>query len=126
MLTKEMLDKKVWAVIGANRNENKYGNIIYRMLKQRNYIVYPVNPTCQTVDGDPCYSKLADLPHKPDVLNMVVAPKRGEAYLREAASLGIKYVWFQPGTHDETTDALVEELGLTSVQACVLVVAQWY
>ena len=121
MLEYEMLDCKVWAVIGANENPKKYGNMIYRKLKARGYNVYPVNPRYETVDGDTCYATLSDLPEVPDVINMVVAPARGDAFLREAASLGIRYVWLQPGTYDDDLLQLIEELELTAVQACVLV-----
>lgn len=121
LLEEQMLTMKTWAVIGANQNPEKYGNMILRKLKRKNYAVYAVNPRYDTIDGDPCYHTLADLPVKPDVINMVVAPEIGQAFLREAASLGIQYVWFQPGTHDEASMALADELGLTAVQACVLV-----
>ena len=33
MMEEEMLKKKVWAVIGANSNPEKYGNMIYKKLK---------------------------------------------------------------------------------------------
>ncbi len=126
MTEKEMLNKRVWAVVGANKNPEKYGNIIYRRLKEKNYVVYAVNPSCDLVDGDPCYASLSALPQKPDVINMVVSPKHGETYLREAGELGIKNAWFQPGTYDDSIMALTEELNLTAVQACVLVVSQWF
>ena len=124
MLEYEMLDCKVWAVIGANENPKKYGNMIYRKLKARGYNVYPVNPRYETVDGDTCYATLSDLPEVPDVINMVVALARGAAFLPEAASLGIRYVWLQPGTYDDDLLQLIEELELTAVQACVLVASR--
>lgn len=120
MPTQHMLNKKVWAVIGANQDPEKYGNKIYRKLKTHGYDVYPVNPTCATVEGDPCYPDLTSLPKIPDVLNMVVSPKRGKPVLEEAARLGIKYVWLQPGTYDDELLKLAKSLGLETVQNCVL------
>lgn len=32
---KYLLTKKVWAVVGANQNRDKYGNRIYRTLKEK-------------------------------------------------------------------------------------------
>lgn len=116
-----MLAQKVWAVIGANQNPRKFGNKIYRKLKTNNYKVFAVNPFYQTVDGDPCYAALADLPEKPAVLDMVVSPAKGIPFLKEAAAFGIQYIWLQPGTYDDSLMALIDELGLTAVQACVLV-----
>ena len=52
---------------------------------------------------------------------MVVSPKRGKEVIEEAAKLGVKYVWLQPGTYNNTIMDLIEEKGLKAVQACVLV-----
>ena len=121
MLEEQMLEKKVWAVAGANQDPEKYGNMIYRKLRTRGYEVYAVNPTYETVEGDKCYKDLSSLPKTPEVLNMVVSPKRGRPVLEEAARLGIKYVWLQPGTYDDDLLKLIDELGIQAVQACVLV-----
>ena len=115
-----MLEKKVWAVVGANNDPNKYGNIIYKKLKFRGYEVYPVNPKYEEVEGDPCYRDLRSLPRKPEVINMVVSPKRGKAIIEEAAELGIKNIWLQPGAYDDELMELINNKGLVAVQACVL------
>lgn len=120
-IKQSMLDKKIWAVIGANNDPDKFGNIIYKRLKSEGYTVYPVNPIYDTVDGDPCYPDLTSLPEVPEVLDMVVSPKRGKAFIEEAARLGIKNLWLQPGTYDQEILALITEKQLVGLQACVLV-----
>jgi len=121
MLEEMMLEKKVWAVVGANTDPEKYGNMIYRKLKSRGYTVYPVNPLYDTVDGDKCYKDLSSLPQVPDVIDMVVSPKRGKHVIEEAAKLGIKNVWLQPGTYDDELLEMIEKNNMTGVKACVLV-----
>jgi predicted CoA-binding protein len=121
MLEEMMLEKKVWAVVGANTNPEKYGNMIYRKLKSRGYTVYPVNPLYDTVDGDKCYKDLSSLPQVPEVIDMVVSPKRGKPVIEEAARLGIKNIWLQPGTHDDELLEMIEKKQMTGVKACVLV-----
>jgi predicted CoA-binding protein len=121
MLQETMIEKKVWAVVGANQDPDKYGNIIYRHLKNRGYEVFAVNPKCDTVEGDKCYKDLSSLPKIPEVLDMVVSPKRGKPVLEEAAQLGIRYLWLQPGTYDEELLEKIDELGLEAVRGCVLV-----
>lgn len=116
-----MLQKKIWAVIGANDNPDKFGNIIYRKLKDEGYEVYPVNPLYSEVEGDKCYPDLRSIPEKPEVLDMVVSPKRGKAFIEEAAELGIEYIWLQPGTYDQELLALIKDKQLTAIQSCVLV-----
>lgn len=121
MLEEKMLEKKVWAVVGANQDPEKYGNMIYRKLKARGYEVYAVNPLYETVEGDKCYKNLSELPKVPEVIDMVVSPKRGRPVLDEAARLGIRYIWLQPGTYDDELLKQIDNLGLEAVQACVLV-----
>lgn len=120
-LAKTMLSCKTWAVIGANRNPAKYGHMIYDKLKRHGYRVYAVNPNYETIDGDLCYASLNDLPEKPDVIDMVVSPRISEHVLKEAAVLHIRCVWLQPGTYDQSVLKLIDQLGLTAIQACVLV-----
>lgn len=120
-IKESMLKKKIWAVIGANNDSDKFGNIIYKKLKSEGYTVYPVNPMYDNVEGDPCYPNLESLPEIPEVLDMVVSPKRGKIFIEEAAKLGIKNIWLQPGTYDSELLALIRGKQLTAIQACVLV-----
>jgi len=124
MSAEAMLEKRVWAVVGVSRNPDKYSNMIYHKLKKNNYQVYAVNPTITDIDGDRVYPSLSALPVKPDVVNMVVAPGQGAAYLHEAKDLGITDIWFQPGTYDESIRLLSDTLGLQTVQGCVLVASR--
>ena len=121
MTEKMMLGKKVWAVVGANTDREKYGNMIFRRLLEKGYVVYPVNPGYDNVEGHTCYKDLSSLPELPEVIDMVVSPKRGRPVIEEAAKLGIENIWLQPGTHDEALMQLISDKGLTAVQACVLV-----
>ena len=121
MIEEVMLEKKVWAVVGANQNPEKFGNMIFKKLKLRGYQVYAVNPLYDRVEGETCYKDLSSLPELPEVVNMVVSPKRSRLCLEEAAKLGIQYIWFQPGTYDDEVWDLSKKLGLEVVEACVLV-----
>ena len=116
-----LLEKKVWAVVGANQNPEKYGNMIYKKLKSREYEVYAVNPLYEVVEGDTCYKDLSALPKLPDVVVMVVSPKTVKAVIEESAQIGVKNIWFQPCTHTPGLIEMANELGLETVQACVLV-----
>jgi len=45
----------------------------------------------------------------------------GKPVIDEAARLGVKNIWLQPGTYDDELLQYIEDKGLTAVQACVLV-----
>lgn len=116
-----MLEKKVWAVVGATQDPEKYGSKIFRKLKNNGYKVYPVNPNYDEIDGDKCYRDLSSLPEVPEVVNMVVNPRHSIKVVEEAADLGIKNVWLQPGTHNEEVMKMIDGKGLDVVKGCVLV-----
>ncbi|MGE5627046.1 MAG: CoA-binding protein [Solirubrobacterales bacterium] len=116
-----MLNQKIWAVAGANQNCIKFGNKIYRKLKEKGYEVYPINPMYDNVEGDACYKDMTSMAKIPDVLNIVVSPERAVPLIKEAASLGVKYIWFQPHTYNDEVLQITRELGIIAVKDCVLV-----
>lgn len=99
-MTPEMqaiLAAESFAVVGASRDPDKYGCLVYRSVKAAGKTVFPVNPRAAEVDGDHCYPSLSDLPQKPEVAVMIVPPPMTEAAVAECARLGIKQIWMQPG-----------------------------
>ncbi|HHY82379.1 MAG TPA: CoA-binding protein [Clostridiales bacterium] len=119
-LSQEMLKCKTWAVVGASIHPDKFGYKIYKKLKDHGYRVYPVNPGHDEIDGDKCYHSLSELPERPEVIDMVVNPRIGIKVIEEAASLGIQYIWLQPGTHNAEIVQSIEEKGMQYVKDCVL------
>ena len=117
-----MLQKKVWAVIGATDNDSKFGHKIFKLLKKAGYRVFPVNPGLETVLGEKCYPSLSALLIKPDAVNFVVPPKVGEPIIAECAALGIKNVWLQPGANGENVVAAAQKAELNLIyRSCILV-----
>lgn len=109
------------AVVGASRSRLKYGNIVYRSLRSRGYEVYAVNPAAGTIEGDACYRDLASLPVPVDAAIFIVPPERTEALVGEAAALGIRHVWMQPGAESEKAVRLCEDGGIRPVHGlCIL------
>jgi predicted CoA-binding protein len=104
-LIKEFLAQKSFAVVGATDNPQKYGNQIVKNLKNRGYQVYPVNPRLTEVAGYSCYTSLADIPVKVDVVDLVVPPKATEEILKQCKELGLNRIWLQPGSESETAIA---------------------
>jgi len=118
----EMLNKKVWAVIGVTPDPDKFGYKIYKKLKEKGYKVYALNPRYTEVEGDKIYSSIKDLPERPDCVDMVVNHKLSLSVLDEINAAGIEYVWFQPGTFDEAVIEKAEGMGMKIVYYdCVLV-----
>ena len=121
-LITDAINKQVWAIVGASENTEKFGNRIYRNLKQAGYKVYGVNPNAETADGDPVYPTLADLPVKPDVVDVVVPSWVGRRVAEDAAREGIPIFWLQPGAESDELITYAESLGLNVIHnACAMV-----
>lgn len=110
------------AIVGANDDPGKYGSVVYRDLKRKGYEVIAVNPNRATVDGDPAYARLSDLPREPTIVNFVVPPDVSLTVLQEAEALGYKTVWMQPGSADDSVRAYIDSHGFAAlIDACIMV-----
>ena len=86
------------ALIGASNDKNKYGNKIYRDLKNKGYNVTPINPKEDTIEGDKAYASIEMMEKLPDIANFVVPPPIAMKIAQHLVGLGIKHLWFQPGS----------------------------
>ena len=121
-LIADFVNRRVWAVVGASQDRNKYGNRVFRSLRQAGYVVYPVNPNCTEVEGAETYARLADLTETPEVVNLVVPPAVTEQIVRQAHELGLTRIWMQPGAESDEAIAYCEERGMQVVyDACAMV-----
>lgn len=113
------------AIVGATDHPTKYGGIIYRDLKRKGYEVFAVNPYRDSVDGDPCWATVGELPETPTIVVLVVPAKRGVGVVEDAARAGVENVWVQPGAFSsELGEALdAGELNWLA-NACVMVRAR--
>jgi len=89
------------ALIGASNNRSKYGNKIYRDLRSKNYHVIPINPKEKFIEGDKAYSSIEEMETYPDIANFVVPPPVAMKIAQHITNLGIKHLWFQPGSESE-------------------------
>ena len=66
---------------------------------------------------------LEALPGKPDIVNFVVPPPGALAIAKQAVALGIRRLWFQPGSEsDELKAWLTEQEGVSALtDACIMV-----
>lgn len=125
-LTEFLADKSALiAVVGATDHLEKYGAIIYRDMKARGYRVVAVNPHTDTVDGDPAYPSLRDLPEQPDIIDFVVPPEVGLTVARTAVESGLKNIWLQPGAESRELISFLESSGLDfDFDSCIMVRAR--
>ena len=114
-LIPEFINQRVWAVVGASTDPSKYGNKIFRTLRDAGYTVYGVNARGGEIEGRELYRNLGDLPEKLAVVDTVVPPKVTEQVVRQCAELGLTRVWMQPGSESDAAVELCRQHGIRVV-----------
>jgi predicted CoA-binding protein len=112
---------QAYAVIGVSANRRKFGNTVFRMMKEKGFTVYPVHPTLGTVEGEPCFRSVGEVPFEVQSAVTVVPPDVTAAVVKECQERGIRQLWMQPGSGSPAAEALARESGMTVVNGeCIL------
>lgn len=118
----EMLSKKRWAVYGISPDESKFGYKIPLRMLEHGYEIIGINKKYagQDIGGIKVLSSLAEIEGSVDCIDVIVNPKISLQVIAEAKELGIRNLWFQPGTWDEEVLRKAEETDMSVVhEACV-------
>ena len=114
-------EKTIIAIIGATDNEEKYGFIVFKNLKDKGYNVFPLNLEEKVILGQQSYSSLSLLPKKPDIIVLIIPPKAGIEVMLEAKKLDLDNLWFQPGASDKDSDLKAKDLGFNFIsKECIM------
>ena len=110
------------AVVGLSDNPAKASFSVSAYMQQQGYRILPVNPTVDTVLGERCYPTLADLPVKPDLVNVFRLPKAIPAIVEEMIELDLKNIWVQLGIVSLPAAERAEGAGIRVVMdRCILI-----
>ena len=113
-----MLAKRSWAVIGDVLHPSKPARSVVEKLEAAGKTVYRVNP--RDTSGT-LYKSLAEVGTSIDVIDLIINSRDGLPLMEQAADLGIKQVFIQPGAASTEIEALCERRGIEVHHGCVLV-----
>ncbi len=119
----EFLRAGPYAVIGASRDREKYGNKVLRAYQQAGKPVYCVHPREAEIEGLRCYRSLADLPEQVRCLSVITPPPITEQLMPDAYAAGVTHVWMQPGAESPAAIEAATSRGLRVIAGgpCLLV-----
>jgi uncharacterized protein len=110
------------AVIGLSEDSAKPSHYVSAYMQQHGYKLYPINPSIPEVLGEKSYASLADLPIKPDIVNVFRLPKFIPAIVDEMIKLGLPNLWVQQGIVNREAAARGEAAGIHVVMdRCIMV-----
>ena len=112
---------KTVAILGASNDRSKFGNKAVRAFRQQGYTVYPVNPKETEIEGLPAFKSIADVPGRPEMVSVYLAPAVVLKILPDIAAMGCDELWLNPGTDSEEVVAEAARLGLNIIRACSIV-----
>ncbi len=119
----KFLSHRSFAVAGASRDRQKYGNKVLRSLRQSGRTTYAINPNASNIEAQPAYPSLEALPEKVEALSIITPPHITRTIISQAISAGIKSIWIQPGAEDEEAAKEARLAGLSIIDdgSCLLV-----
>ena len=110
-----------YAVVGVSADQKKFGNKVFRMMRERGFEVYPINPKRQIVEGVSCFSSVLDVPETVRSIVTVVPPQVTEEVLVQSVRRGISAVWMQPGSESKDAIEVAKKHNVTVVyRECIL------
>jgi hypothetical protein len=99
----DFMSSAKFALVGVSRNEKKFGNYMYKDLKEKGFNLVPVHPEMSSYEGDKCFKSLKVTDGVVAAISVVNKNKTIEV-LHDAHAAGINKVWIQQGT--DTPEAL--------------------
>lgn len=105
------------ALVGASEKPQRPSHEVMAYLQKQGYRMIPVNPKLagQTLLGETVYGALEDIPEKPDMAELFLAPERTDPVIDSAITLSIPVIWMQIGVINEEGARRAEKAGLKVV-----------
>lgn len=110
------------AVIGVSADPARPSHYVTAYMQSLGHRILPINPALDTVLGEKCYASLADLPVKPDLVNVFRLPQFLPAIVDEMIALGLPALWVQLGIRNPEAAAHAEQHGIRVVMDhCIMI-----
>ena len=106
--------KKSFAIIGASNEMLKYGYELVVVLKDAGYNIFPINPKYEEIEGIKCYPSLNELPEKPEVIIIALAPQNTEKVVKSIGS-SESIFWLPPNCYTEDAVTFCKDNNITFV-----------
>ncbi len=120
---KQFLASTSYAVAGASRDSQKYGNRVFQALVKSGRNTFPLNPIAKTIENIAAFPDLKSLPMVPESLSIVTPPEQTALVVQQAIELGVKAIWMQPGAEHPPSSDAARSAGLLVIDdgSCILV-----
>lgn len=109
------------SILGASPKKERYANMCQKLLIEKGYKVYPINPNHNKIENINCYKSLVDITEDIDTITVYMNPDRFGKVVNEVLVRKPRRVIFNPGTESEEIKSILLSEGIEVVEACTLV-----
>ena len=103
------------AVVGLSPRPERPSHRIARRLQSWGYRVIPVRPAVSEVLGEKAYPRLADVPHRIDLVDVFRAAEQVGPIVEQCIALGLRAIWIQEGIVNEPAAERARAAGMLAV-----------
>jgi predicted CoA-binding protein len=113
---KEVMNQKVFAVVGDTISEDKYAHKIKKKMIKNGYEVFPVGKELVSLN---------DIPGDLDIIDLCIHPVKGLALMQECKK-DFKAVVIQPGAESDELVQYLKDKKIEYLEGCLLVGLKLY
>lgn len=106
---RQFLASKKLAIAGASREPKKFGSEVLRHLLNHGYEMEVVHPVAENIEGIDCVKSIDMLPEGIEGICIITPKDQTDKLLAEALKKGIKQVWIQQFSENESTFDIIRE-----------------
>ena len=114
-IIKKIFNLKTIAVVGMSPKPERPSHYVSMYMSNNGYEIIPVNPGQIMINGKECYSKLTEIPHKVDIVNIFRRSEYVLPIIRDAIKIESKAIWLQDGVFSEKGSLIAKEAGIMFV-----------
>jgi predicted CoA-binding protein len=103
------------AVVGLSPKAGRPSFQVAQHMQRLGYRIIPVRPGVDSVLGEKAYASLADIPAKPDLVDVFRAPEHVDAIVDACIRLGLPRLWLQDGVVNESAAQRARAAGIEVV-----------
>ena len=115
------MNKETVVIIGASNNPERYSHRALLMLRKHGHEVVPVHPKLAEIEGIPVVADVSLIAGPVDTVTMYVGPAISSGLADKLIALRPQRVIFNPGSENPELAANLEAAGITTEEACTLV-----
>jgi predicted CoA-binding protein len=111
-------------VVGASNSTEKAAHYVPEHMQEHGWRIIPVNPSADTILGEPVYRSLADVPEPVGLVDVFRPSDQTPDIARQAVAAGATALWLQLHIASDEARKIAEDAGLLYVENRCLIVEQ--